>query len=120
MSKFAYSLEVKGFTPCKPWKGDFNLDTMQCLDENGQVYMAGARKCGKADCVNSSHIELEAPAKLQPSWKQLIAEQWDISYRTGKKLNYTQLLQKLRREQNEVSRMSKLHRLRAEQELPFA
>ena len=40
---------------CRPWKGDFDLDVLMCLDEKGQPYMVGPRTCGHWDCVREDH-----------------------------------------------------------------
>ena len=40
---------------CTPWQGEFDLDVMMCLDEKGQPYMVGPRKCGHWDCVRETH-----------------------------------------------------------------
>lgn len=46
----------RGAAYCYPWRGDFDLDTMQPLKANGEPYMPGVRLCGNADCCNRSHV----------------------------------------------------------------
>lgn len=100
---------------CKPWDGEFDLDTNQPL-KDGQPYMPGTRTCGHADCVLRSHVipappKPVAPVKVSAPYRkkykvrrvptqveQLIAEQHDLSYRTGKRLGYGQLLATVKRE----------------------
>ncbi len=41
---------------CIPWQGDFDLDLMVCLDDDGKPYKRGPRTCGHADCVRSAHL----------------------------------------------------------------
>lgn len=81
--------ETHGDLICKPWTGEVDLDTFQPLDKAGQPYMPGPRRCGRADCVNSSHVLSD---------EVLIAEQFSTYYRTGKKLNYKQLVKEVRKE----------------------
>lgn len=96
---------------CKPWKGECDLDTFAPLDDKGRLHMPGERKCGKADCVNRSHIIPLASVPVltwrpQPkdegpkpiSWEELVAERYQIAYRTGKKRTYSQLLKAVRAE----------------------
>lgn len=78
---------------CKPWRGDLDLDSLIPL-KNGLAYLPGSRLCGHSDCVEKSHID----GFDDPEDKELIAERLDISYRTGKKKNYQQLIKAARRE----------------------
>lgn len=41
---------------CKPWQGEFDLDWLICLDDNGKPYMLGPRTCGHWDCVRTDHL----------------------------------------------------------------
>lgn len=41
---------------CVPWQGEFDLDLMVCLDDDGKPYKRGPRTCGHADCVRSAHL----------------------------------------------------------------
>lgn len=80
---------IKNGLRCTPWDGEFDLDNNHPL-KDGKPYMIGPRKCGNADCVNKNHVlGIEA----------LIAEQFDLSYRTGIKLDYAGLKRAVRREQ---------------------
>lgn len=81
--------ERHGELNCKPWQGEIDLDTMTPVDTKGRPYMPGIRLCGHSDCVNSAHVFGDGKA---------IAEQFDISYRTGRSLNYNQLLKAVKRE----------------------
>lgn len=81
--------ERHGELNCKPWQGDIDLDTMTPVDTRGRPYMPGIRLCGHSDCVNSAHVF---------GSEQAIAEQFDISYRTGRKLNFTQLRKAVKNE----------------------
>jgi hypothetical protein len=74
---------------CNPWRGDFDLDTMQLLNDKGEPHLPGIRKCGNADCCNRSHIL---------SFEMLEAERHDISYRTGTRNTYAQLLTIVKKE----------------------
>lgn len=76
---------------CRPWPGDFDLDANVCL-KNGKPYMVGNRSCGKYDCVQKKHLIIDAP------WQALVAEQFSISYRTGRQRNYFELLSDVRNE----------------------
>ena len=87
---------------CVPWQGEID-NAFRPIDDAGNLYMHGTRSCGKADCINRNHVT------LAPGWKKtrkpqpvnkfdLIAEQFDISYRTGKVLTYEQLIKALRKE----------------------
>lgn len=78
---------------CKPWGGDFDLDTLTPL-KDGRPFMPGQRICGHKDCIESSHILGQPNDEL----KRLIAEQHDISYRTRRKKNYDQLIKSVRKE----------------------
>lgn len=64
-------------TLCVPHVGEFDLDTNQPLDDAGEPFMPGHRRCGHADCVNRNHIM---------SNRDLEAERFDLSYLTGRKL----------------------------------
>jgi hypothetical protein len=76
---------------CNPWAGDVDLDTMQPLNANGEPHMPGIRICGHLDCCNRNHVI---------SFESLEAERHDLSYRTGKRRNYEQLLAALRKEKH--------------------
>jgi DNA-directed RNA polymerase subunit RPC12/RpoP len=79
-------------TACKPWHGEVDLDTFAPLNDDGSLYLPGARKCGHADCVNRNHIQRE----LTP--EELTAERFSTYYRTGERLNYKQLLKAVQTE----------------------
>ncbi len=81
--------EHHGKMICKPWMGELDLDTMTPIDSAGRPYMPGIRTCGHNDCVNSAHVF---------GREQAIAEQFSTFYRTGKKLNYSQLVKAIRSE----------------------
>jgi hypothetical protein len=78
---------------CKPWGGDFDLDTLAPI-KDGHLVMPGERICGHKDCVEPSHVS----GQLTDEQKKLIAEQFDISYRTRRKKSYQQLLKSIQRE----------------------
>lgn len=40
-----------------PWHGNFGLDMITPVDENGDPVLRGKRRCGNLDCVNPKHIE---------------------------------------------------------------
>lgn len=102
VAKPATQINYGDTTACKPWQGDVDLDTMQPLDDRGRPYLPGARRCGHADCVNRKHIiRQDDPALI--TLESLIAEQFDLSYRTGKKLTYEQLIAKLNKEKRNVN-----------------
>jgi hypothetical protein len=78
---------------CKPWSGEIDLDSLIPL-KNGFAYLPGIRLCGHSDCVEESHID----GFGQGLDKELLAEQLDISYRTGIKKDYESLIKAARRE----------------------
>jgi hypothetical protein len=80
---------LRGPEICNPWRGDFDLDTMQPLKDNGQPHMPGIRTCGNADCCNKAHVI---------NFEALEAERNDLSYRTGTRLTYTGLMAALKKE----------------------
>ena len=83
-------VQAPGFKgECNPWSGDIDLDTMQPLKRDGSPHMPGIRTCGHADCVNRNHVINMAT---------LEAERHDISYRTGTRRNYFELLAALKEE----------------------
>lgn len=102
---------------CKPWDGEFDLNTSQPL-KDGQPYKPGIRTCGHSDCVLNAHIIPGAPKpvtvvpaksslpyrkkykvrRVPTQVERLIAEQHDLSYRTGRRLGYGQLLAAVKRE----------------------
>lgn len=73
---------------CRAWEGEVDLDTLQPI-RDGKPYMVGIRTCGHSDCVTRSHVV---------TVESLIAELHDLSYRTGTKKNYKQLMAAVRRE----------------------
>lgn len=81
--------ERHGEYNCKPWQGELDLDTLTPVDPKGRPVMPGTRICGHSDCVNESHVF---------GGNKAIAEQFDISYRTGRKLSYPQLLRAVKQE----------------------
>ena len=42
---------------CMPWHGNFGLDMITPVDEDGVPVLRGKRRCGNLDCVNPKHIE---------------------------------------------------------------
>lgn len=76
---------------CNPWAGDIDLDTLQPLKRDGSPHMPGIRTCGHADCVNRNHIINMA---------DLEAERHDISYRTGDRRGYFELLAAVKKERH--------------------
>lgn len=81
--------ERHGDLICIPWVGEIDLDTMTPIDNKGLPYMPGIRTCGRNDCVNSKHVF---------GVNEAIAEQFSIFYRTGRKLNYSQLRKAIKKE----------------------
>lgn len=81
----------RGVHLCLPWHGDIDLDTMQPLKANGQPHMPGIRTCGHLDCCNRRHVI---------SFEALEAERHDLSYRTGQRRDFTQLLAAVKKEGN--------------------
>jgi hypothetical protein len=77
---------------CEPHQGAFTEDD-EPLDEYGNLIMPGARICNHKDCVRVSHCPRSTPLPLE-------LELFDISYRTGVKLDAEAILQKMRGEQN--------------------
>jgi hypothetical protein len=78
------------FGVCRPHKGDFD-DHDNPLDHRGKLFRAGIRLCGNSDCIAKSHIQ-------SVSVQDLEAERLDLSYRTGRKLSFRQLLEKVKKE----------------------
>jgi hypothetical protein len=78
------------FGVCRPHKGEFD-DHDNPLDHRGKLFRAGIRLCGNSDCIAKSHIQ-------SVSVQDLEAERLDLSYRTGKKLSFRQLLEKVKKE----------------------
>jgi hypothetical protein len=76
-------------TKCLPHVGEFDLDTNQPLDDAGEPFMPGLRRCGNADCVNTNHIM---------TFFDLEAERLDISYRTNKKLTSYKFFEAIEKE----------------------
>jgi hypothetical protein len=58
-----------------------------CWNEINAEKTLGARTCNNLNCVRPAHV---IPA-IEMEW-------WDISYRTGKKLSYQEIYQKIVRE----------------------
>lgn len=94
---------------CRAWVGE--LDRFDRPIRNGKLYKPGKRLCGRADCVKTAHIDIHTPdtpkAAREASeafferlrWDEsLVAEQYDISYRTGKQLTHKQLIKRLQKE----------------------
>lgn len=80
---------------CTPWQGEFDEDDNPM--KNGKLYRPGIRTCNHRDCVKKAHIITElAPEAIDP--KTLLAEQHDISYRTGKRLTFDELMTSLKAE----------------------
>ena len=44
---------------CFPWHGYFGADEVTPVDEEGNPYLPGVRRCGNNDCCNTDHIEME-------------------------------------------------------------
>jgi len=78
------------FGVCRPHKGEFDQDDNP-LDHRGKLFRAGIRLCGNADCIAKSHIQVVSVQDLE-------AERLDLSYRTGRKLSFAQLLEKVKKE----------------------
>lgn len=82
------SVTRKNGLECKPWQGEFDLDTDQPM-KDGKPYLVGPRICGHSDCVNNAHVL---------TFEKLEAERLDISYRTGIKMTHRELLIAVKRE----------------------
>lgn len=81
--------------PCIPWAGDF--DDNDNPIRFGQLYLPGERKCNHRDCVQKAHI-------IKPVTTQdLIAEQFSLYHRTGKRLDYEDLMRQLNKEKSQSS-----------------
>jgi len=77
---------------CEPHQGAFT-DEDEPLDEYGNLIMPGTRVCNHRDCVRVSHCPRSDALPLE-------LELFDISYRTGVRLDAQAILQKIRGEQN--------------------
>jgi hypothetical protein len=75
---------------CRPHKGDFDGNENP-LDHRGKLFRAGIRLCGNSDCIAKSHIQ-------GINVQDLEAERHDLSFKTGKKLSFKQLLVKVKKE----------------------
>ena len=42
---------------CLPWHGNFGLDMITPVDEDGYPVMPGERTCGNKDCVAPAHVK---------------------------------------------------------------
>lgn len=68
---------------CTPWQGEVD-DDFNPIDKKGKLYLPGIRTCGHKDCVKQSHII-----------NDLEVERWSISYRTGKKPDFKEIMKEL-------------------------
>ena len=86
---------------CRPWDGEFDQDDNP-VDNQGNLYRPGVRLCGNSDCVAKKHIEeMGVIAALTDEQIQALeAERLGISYRTGIKLSWKQIVAKVTREGN--------------------
>lgn len=75
---------------CRPHRGELD-EFDRPLDHRGKLYREGERMCGNSDCIAKSHIAGSEP-EISPEQKALEAERHDISYKTGKKLSWDQLV----------------------------
>lgn len=41
---------------CLAWQGDFDLEWLLCLDDDGKPVKVGPRSCGHWDCVRKEHL----------------------------------------------------------------
>ena len=80
---------VTDYGICIPHHGDFD-ERDNPLTKDGELLLAGFRKCFKSDCVNPEHIILATEV-----------ERHDISYRTGRKLSFKEFWAKLMKEGND-------------------
>lgn len=85
---------VVAVAKCRPWSGDFDFDTMQCL-KDGKPYKIGERTCGNYDCVAEAHIIRAAEKKktyraravgwsFDEAYAQVMAHQFATRNRRGK------------------------------------
>lgn len=74
---------------CRAWHGDVD-DDFNPIDKKLKLYLPGIRTCGHKDCVNKSHII--PPAQEA---RDIELERHDISYRTGKRTEWADLLKEL-------------------------
>jgi hypothetical protein len=81
ISKPQYQIKYDGDI-CQPWRGRVDED-LNPIDEKLRLYLPGVRSCGHKDCVNRQHV-------IKPV-SDLDIERLDISYRTGKKMNWEDL-----------------------------
>jgi hypothetical protein len=77
---------------CEPHHGAFTDDD-EPLDDYGNRILPGPRVCNHKDCVRPSHCPRQTPLPLE-------LELFDMSYRTGIKLDADAMLQRLERERN--------------------
>jgi hypothetical protein len=83
---------------CRPHKGELD-ENDRPLDHRGKLFREGKRLCGSKDCITKSHI-----VKMTAEEKALEAERLDISYRTGKKLGWDDLIQSAKKEGRKIAR----------------
>jgi len=41
---------------CTPWQGEFDIDLLVCLDDDGIPTHLGKRTCGHWDCIRPEHL----------------------------------------------------------------
>lgn len=92
--------------PCVPWAGDFDLDDNPM--KNGKLYRPGPRICGHKDCIQKSHIaDFVSTRETKPATQEdLIAEQFSIFYRTGKSMDYSELMLALEKEKSQTRQVN--------------
>jgi hypothetical protein len=42
---------------CLPWHGNYDIDMVTPVDEDGLQVLPGIRVCGKIDCVQPAHVK---------------------------------------------------------------
>lgn len=75
--------------PCRPWRGEVD-ENFSPIDKNLKPYLPGVRTCGHKDCVNKQHIVPPATQTIN-----IELERHDISYRTGKRIEWADLLKEI-------------------------
>ncbi len=70
-------------TKCQPWSGELD-DDWNPIDAYGRLQKPGIRTCGHKDCMNRNHIIPD-----------IEVERFDISYRTGVKANWQNIMKEI-------------------------
>lgn len=87
-SKKSIYLQYEGEI-CRPWHGEVD-DNFNPIDQKLRLYLPGIRTCGHKDCVNKDHI-----VSSVGHFADIELERQDISYRTGKKTEWADLLKEI-------------------------